>query len=212
MVICPSITANDAHTFRTQLENVETFATRIHFDFMDGLFTASMSPPLDQAWIPEGVAADLHLMYKTPAKILDKATKLNPKLIIVQAEAEGNLVEMAQVLRHTNIKVGVSLLQKTDPKVLKKGLSYIDHVLIFSGKLGFFGGTADLGLLHKVKQLKKWKPELEIGWDGGIDDHNISRLIEGGVDVLNVGGFIQRSPSPANAYATLYKIANGVKK
>ena len=32
--------------------------------------------------------------------------------------------------------------------------------------------------------------DLEFGWDGGITDQNVAVLVNGGVDVLNVGGFI----------------------
>ncbi len=211
MVIAPSITANDPHEYRTQLENVAPFATRVHIDFMDGNFTPTVSPALQQAWWPESAQADLHLMDKAPLEKLDIAISLKPRLVVVHAEASGNFVEMARKLHERGIKAGVALLQKTKPDAIKAGLEHIDHVLIFSGKLGYFGGTADLKLLNKVKKLKKWKASLEIGWDGGIDDSNIGRLIEGGVDVLNVGGFIQKSPSPANAYATLYRIANKIK-
>jgi pentose-5-phosphate-3-epimerase len=49
---------------------------------------------------------------------------------------------------------------------------------------------------------------LEIGWDGGINDRNISQLVFGGVDVLNVGGYIQNANNPERAYNSLFRIAD----
>ena len=65
------------------------------------------------------------------------------------------------------------------------------------------GGQANLALLDRVRQAKKWKPSVEVGWDGGVNDHNIRQLADGGVDVLNVGGFIQKAAEPLAAYAKL---------
>lgn len=62
-----------------------------------------------------------------------------------------------------------------------------------------------------MKQLKDLKPELEIGWDGGVDEKNALPLVEAGVDVLNVGGFIQNSSHPESAYATLDSIVKQTK-
>ncbi len=54
----------------------------------------------------------------------------------------------------------------------------------------------------KVQKIRDHHPEAEIGWDGGINDHNAKQLVEAGVDVLNVGGYIQQATKPADAYAT----------
>jgi pentose-5-phosphate-3-epimerase len=62
--------------------------------------------------------------------------------------------------------------------------------------------------MKKVEYLKSHKPEIEIGWDGGINDQNISQLALVGVDVFNVGSFIQKAVNPQNAYESLARIAD----
>ncbi|MGH7237825.1 MAG: hypothetical protein ACREGF_04790, partial [Candidatus Saccharimonadales bacterium] len=84
----------------------------------------------------------------------------------------------------------------------------IDHVLVFSGHLGNFGGHADLKLLDKVKQIKAAQPRLEIGWDGGVNDRNAAKLAEAGVQVLNAGGYLHGAKNPAEAYQKLKDLAN----
>ena len=78
-----------------------------------------------------------------------------------------------------------------------------DHVLIFSGDLGHFGGHADLAMLRKVADVKAIHPGVEIGWDGGANADNVAELAAGGIDVINVGGAIQRADDPQSAYDTL---------
>ena len=66
-------------------------------------------------------------------------------------------------------------------------------------------GVADLNLLEKVRKLKQLKPQLEIGWDGGANDQNARALAEGGVDVLNCGGYLH-GDNPAEAYQIMQKL------
>jgi len=198
--ICPTVTATDTHHYREQMEEVAPFAKRIHIDFMDGVFAPTVSPGLAQAWWPDSVHADLHVMYQRPEEYLEAVIKLRPSLVIVHAEADGNFVNIAKELHEHGIKAGIGLLAPTKIEVIKPALEHIDHVLIFSGHLGHFGGMADLELLSKVAECKNLKPELEIGWDGGVNDKNAHALVEGGIDVLNVGGYIHKATNPKGHY------------
>lgn len=207
-VICPTVLAADTHQFHQQVEKVARFAHRIQIDLTDGEFAPEPTIPASDAWWPAAVKADIHLMYKQPSKILDGLLAHQPNLVIVHAEADGDFEAFAKACRASGAKVGVALLQKTNPKVIVPALDLIDHVLIFSGNLGHYGGRADLKLLDKVKFLKRSKNGLEIGWDGGIDDQNVADLVFGGVDVLNVGAFIQQADKPAAAFAALQRIAD----
>ena len=119
-----------------------------------------------------------------------------------------HFIDFAQQAHHKGIEVGVAIQPQTDPAVLRPAIQYIDHVLIFSGHLGHFGGEANLQLLDKVPLLKKMKSSLEIGWDGGINDTNAYDLAKGGIEVLNSGGFIQKAPNPHDAFYALADAAS----
>jgi ribulose-phosphate 3-epimerase len=183
------------------------FASRIHIDVMDGLLAPTKSPSIREIWLPEDKRIDIHLMYQRPADYLEVVVALKPALLVVHAEAEGNFVEMSRLLRQNGIRAGIALLPQTEVEVIRPALEHIDHVLIFSGKLGYHGGHADLSMLTKVREVRQMKPGLEIAWDGGIDDQNAGSLIDSGVDVLNTGGFIQNAHHPASAYGILKQIA-----
>lgn len=207
-VICPTVTAFDPHEYRAEIERVASFAERLHIDLMDGQFTPTKSPGLDQVWWPEALTADIHLMYRQPMASLDQLIKLRPHLVVIHQEAEVDHADFAARLREHGIRAGLAILQATPVTAVSDLLRSFDHLLIFSGNLGHHGGQADLRLLDKVRGLSQAYPDLEIGWDGGINDHNAPGLAAAGVGVLNVGGFIQKAANPQEAYQKLLAVVN----
>lgn len=206
--ICPTVTPTNLHQYREQVERVAPFAVRIHLDFADGTFASPETPSLDQAWWPHTMQADLHIMYQNPSEYLDVIIPLNPHLVIVHAEADGDFMAFADALHQAGIQVGLAVLPETEVESIRKYITSVDHMLIFSGNLGHFGGTADLKLLSKISEVKRLKKDITIGWDGGINDENIQQLVAGGVDLLNVGGYIQRAEDPLAAYRKLQQTIN----
>ena len=205
-VICPTITANDEDDYRSQIDKVKTLSKRIHVDLMDGDFAPSLSPPLSRVWWPHELSADVHLMYQKPMDYLDQLIKLKPHMVIVHNEASLHHMLFAAELHKHGIQAGLAILQDTPIEWAYQIMNSFDQVLIFSGNLGYHGGQADLGLIDKVKKVKQHHPEGEIAWDGGINDSNARALVEAGVNVLNVGGYITGSGDPAAAYAKIQEL------
>jgi ribulose-phosphate 3-epimerase len=201
--IVPTIDAATADEFQAQIKHVANFAVRLHIDVADGEMTPQALLPIADVWWPGGVRADIHVMYKRPLEHLQALVALGPQLVIFHAESDGSFAQASATLRKHGIEAGVALLQQTPVEVIEQGLMWVDHVLVYSGSLGTFGGQADLSLLDKVRRLKSLKPQLEIGWDGGVNADNVRGLAEAGVDVLNSGGYIQKAADPHAAYATL---------
>jgi len=174
---------------------------------MDGTFAPTASPDLDQLWLPHEFIVDIHLMYQRPGDHLQSLVKLMPHMVIVHAEAAADHLQFAAELHRAGILAGLAFLPETSPDKFERELHGFDHVLIFSGNLGHHGGRADLGLLGKATEVIAHHPEVEIGWDGGINTGNAATLTKNGVSVLNVGGFIHGAKDPAAAYATLESLA-----
>lgn len=202
-IICPTVLAKNPHNYRTQIERVSNLSNRVQIDLSDGVFSPEKTVGVSQIWWPEGIFADVHLMYKMPIYEIDKLIRLKPSLVIVHAEAHGNFIEFSEKLHSENIRVGVAVLPETPISTLKPAAINIDHVLIFAGHLGYFGGEADLAQTKKVTDIKQLNANIEIGWDGGINDKNVALIVKAGVDVLNVGSYIQHAANPVRAYARL---------
>lgn len=201
--ICPTVTAYDLHEYREQLTRISGFAKRIHIDLMDGVFAPTKSPDIEKLWFEKGIETDVHVMFQHPDRQIKKLLNHSPSLIVVQAEADNeSVMRCIDGLRKTRVRVGVSLLADTRPSepFVSNCIEKAHHVLIFSGHLGYHGGKAQLELLAKVEQIRAINPNVEIGWDGGINSFNAKQIADAGVDVLNVGGYIQKSNDPVGAY------------
>ncbi len=197
------MTTDSPAVYQRQIEQTLGYAHRIHIDLSDGVFTRHKLMEIEDVWWPGGVRADLHVLYQKPFDHLGALLALKPQLIIVHAEADGDFLEFAGAAHLHGIEVGVALLPETPVSAIEPALELIDHVLIFSGDLKHFGGHADLTLLEKAKRLRELMPRLELGWDGGVDAANIRQLVEGGIDVINAGGYLHGAVAPQQAYATL---------
>lgn len=203
--ICPTVLADTVDEYREQLQAIVPFANRIQIDLGDGDFTTA-TIGLSDVWWPGGISPDIHLMYRQPSEALRFLVGLKPNMIILHAESSDDLGRSMQYLRQHGIGVGIALLQQTSVISMRQYIELSDHVLIFSGSLGSFGGVADLSLLGKVPQIRAIRENIEIGWDGGANQENVTRLSDGGIDVINVGGAIQKANQPENAYRTLQRL------
>jgi ribulose-phosphate 3-epimerase len=129
-------------------------------------------------------------------------------MLTFHAEAEGDLLGVLQYVKSAGIKAGVALVKSTVPADVAPLIEAADHVMVFSGDLGKYGGTASLMQLEKVRLIKTINAGAEIGWDGGVNVENAFSLAQGGVDVLYVGGAIQKANDPAAAFEVLSKEVN----
>jgi ribulose-phosphate 3-epimerase len=202
-VICPTVTAYDEYEYNEQIKRLRPFAKRLHIDLMDGKLAPTVSPPLSHVWWPHEITADIHLMYQQPMDSLEELIRLKPNMVIVHNEAHVHHMHFAAELHKAGIKAGLAILRDTPVEWAYQIMHSFDQVLIFSGNLGYHGGAADLGLLDKVRKVREHHPEVEIAWDGGINDRNAAQLIAGGVQVLNVGGYISLSAEPERNYDKL---------
>ena len=202
-VICPTVLADTPDSFAEQLAKVVPLSKRIQIDLADGDFAPHHTIPPSRVYIPEGTQADIHLMYRYPVKEVMDLISLKPNMVIMHVEAEGSMHFDMLEFQHVGIKAGIALLPESEPAYFEELIKQADHVLIFGGTLGSFGGSADLAQLNKVQKIKQINPKAEIGWDGGANADNVQRIADAGVDVINVGGAIQRAPDPTAAYAAL---------
>ncbi len=203
-MIAPTITTDDPHEYRAQLELIASYADGVHLDFADGMFAPTRLLPIDQAWRDEALITHAHIMYQRPLEHIEDIVALEVDLVILHAESE-DVKEALQQLQDMGVRTGVALLPETSLADLRELDidDLFDHALVFGGLLGYQGGSADFSQIDKVKELKQLYPDIEIGWDGGVNDENCQQLAAAGVDVLNVGGFMKNAKDPQKAYAVL---------
>lgn len=207
-IITPTILAENAEQYKEQVERVSGFAERVHIDITDGEFAPTLTVGVPELWAPEGWVVDIHAMVNNLEEYVPKLIALRPHLIIVHAEATGDVVQALRQIKQAGIMAGLALLRSTVPRTVEAMIKEAEHILIFSGELGKFGGSASLMQLEKIRLITAINPNVEIGWDGGIMVDNAYSLVHGGVHVLNVGGAIQRASDPHAIFMQLQQEIN----
>ncbi len=207
-VIAPCITVETLDEYKASIERIHPFAERVHIDISDGEFAPTFLISESQIWWPKEWVVDIHAMVARPLEHLPALLALKPNLITFHVETGIDLLPIIAQIKQAGIKAGIALLRPTVPSTVAGLIQAADHVMIFSGDLGHYGGNASLMQLEKVRLVKAINPNVEIGWDGGISADNAYTLTQGGVDVLNVGGAIAKADDPATAYATLVREIN----
>lgn len=203
-VITPTITTNDPHEYREQMERIATYAEGVHIDFADGDFAPTTLLPLGQAWRSDDLITHAHVMYQNPLDHIEEIMHLEADMVILHLESD-DVAECLEILQEHGTRTGVALLPETNISELKEMAidELFDHVLLFGGSLGHQGGKADLSVIKKAQQLRSEYPDIEIGWDGGVNEENIAEIVSAGVDIVNVGSYLKQAEDPKKAYAKL---------
>lgn len=207
-VIAPCITVENELDYKSYAEKLVPFAQRVHIDTSDGEFAPTFLVGSDKLWWPAEWTVDIHAMVARPSEHVQQLVSLRPHLITFHAECQEDLTQIIQYVKQNGVKVGIALQRPTVPSSVATLIEAVDHVMIFSGDLGHYGGTASMMQLEKVRLVKKINAAVEIGWDGGVTVDNAFTLSQGGVDVLNVGGTIAKSADPVATYNQLVSEIN----
>lgn len=202
-VIAPAITVDNPEDYKSAIERLHDFSSRVHIDISDGEFSPNFLLDVDKLYWPANWTVDIHAMVARPSEYVQKLIQLHPYTIIFHAEAKEDLMTTLQLVKQAGIRTGIALLRPTVPKTVQTLIEFVDHVMIFSGQLGQYGGVASLMQLEKVRLIRTIKPSVEIGWDGGANPDNAYSLSQGGIDVINVGGAINNAADPAAVYAKM---------
>lgn len=207
-IVVPSITVETDVEYKAVVEKIQDFAKRVHVDVSDGAFAPVFLVEPEKLWWPSDWVVDIHAMVTQPLDYLDRLIALKPHMITFHAETNVNLVPILESIKKAGIKAGIALLKQTVPATVAPAIKAAEHVLVFSGDLGHYGGTASLMQLEKVRLIKVINPLAEIGWDGGISVDNAFTLAQGGVNVFNIGGALATAAEPAKVYDTLVREIN----
>lgn len=207
-VIAPAILADTPDSYKAQVERLHGFVERVHVDISDGEFAPSFTVGAAQIWWPQDWTVDIHAMVARPSDHLETLLNLKPNMIVFHAETQEDIVPILTRVKSMGIKAGIALLRSTVPSTVAEAIKAADHIMIFSGDLGKYGGTASLMQLEKVRLIRAIRQDVEIGWDGGVTVENAFSLAQGGVDVLNVGQTLAGADDPKTVYATLVNEIN----
>ena len=180
----------------------ESNADYIHVDFMDGIFVknTNLSVPeikeIDK--MVKNKKLDVHLMVCSPNKyVRDFAKMKNVEYFTLHYEAHRRPIDVINMLRHTNMKIGIAINPETKVSHVIPLLHLVDQVLVMSVKAGEGGQEFMEEILYKIESLKELRKENNyhyiIAVDGGVNNDTAKLCKKAGADLIDSGVYVIKS-------------------
>ena len=214
--IAPSILSADFAALGNAIAATERGgADLIHVDVMDGHFVPNITigvPVVQSLRKIAKVPLDVHLMIEEPDRYIDAFVKAGAAMVSVHVEVLPHLHRTVQAIKTLGSRAGVVLNPATPAASLHDIAGDVDYVLVMSVNPGFGGQTFIPRSESKVREVRALldragnRAPIEI--DGGIDQHNVARVVAAGAEIIVAGSAVFHTPDPERATRELKAAAN----
>lgn len=209
LYLAPSILSADFAHLGNDIKTIDNAgADYIHIDVMDGKFVPSISfgmPVMKAIRKYTDKVFDVHLMIEEPGRYINEFKEAGADIITVHAEACCHLNRTLQAIKNAGCKTGVALNPATPLSVLDYVLEYTDMVLIMSVNPGFGGQSYIPNSTEKIAQIRdiinKRGLDTDIEVDGGINQSNVTEVIDAGANVIVAGSAVFNGDAQKNVEA-----------
>ena len=202
--IIPAILTDDPQALKTMLLQSSTFTDYVQIDIMDGRFVPSRSVTWQQlSGLAVNINWEAHLMVEQPEEQLEHFKGVGAGKVIFHFEAAPDPLRVISTGRKLGLNIGLALNPETPVERILSFTGELDSVLFLAVHPGFYGAKFIPEVLDKIAALRKAKPNLKIGIDGGIKESNIAQIAKSGVDEICVGSAIFLQPQPGESYRKL---------
>lgn len=179
----------------------ESSADYIHVDMMDGIFVENSNytvQDLKKMFKNCKKKLDVHMMACSPNKYVKEFAKFdNVEYLTLHYESHRRPIDVINMIRHTNMKVGLAINPETKVSHIVPLLNHLDQVLVMSVKPGKGGQKFMEDILYKIETLRDIREEngyhYLINVDGGINADTVKLVKEAGADMVVSGSYVCKS-------------------
>jgi ribulose-phosphate 3-epimerase len=215
--IAPSILSADFAALGDAIAAAERGgADLIHVDVMDGHFVPNITigpPVVTSLKRIAKVPLDVHLMIEEPDRYIEAFAEAGAAMMSVHLEVLPHLHRTVQAIKALGVKAGVVINPATPVASLSEIAGEVDYVLVMSVNPGFGGQTFIPRSESKVREVRALLDRAgnaaPVEIDGGIDRHNVARVVAAGASIIVAGSAIFHTPDPERATRELKAAALG---
>jgi ribulose-phosphate 3-epimerase len=209
--IAPSILSADFAVLGDAIAAVQRGgADLIHVDVMDGHFVPNITigvPVVKSLRRIARVPLDIHLMIEDPDRYIDAFADAGAGMISVHQEVLPHLHRTVHAIKARGVKAGVVINPATPVGALGEIAADVDFVVVMSVNPGFGGQTFIPRSESKVRDVRALLDaagnDAPVEIDGGIDLHNVARVVAAGARMIVAGSAVFNTPDPERAVREL---------
>ncbi len=203
-IIAPSVLSADFSDIRSGLSRIASSgAAWVHLDVMDGHFVPEITFGRKMAADVRPhttLPLDVHLMTEEPERFAPAFIEAGADWVTFHLEACVHAHRLAQSIRSSGAKPGVSIVPSTPVSALEEMLDYVDLVLIMTVNPGFGGQSLIPSCLDKVRHLAEIRAgrglHFLLSVDGGVNRSTFEAVADSGADVLVMGSAFFSAADP----------------
>jgi len=215
--IAPSILAADFARLGEAVGMAERGgADLIHVDVMDGHFVPNITigvPVVKSLKRIARVPLDVHLMIENPDQYIGAFAEAGASMVSVHVEAVRHIHRTVQAIKALGVQAGVAINPGTPVIALREIAADLDYVVVMSVNPGFGGQTFIPHSESKIREVRAILDEAgnaaPIEIDGGVDEHNVARVVAAGARIVVAGSAVFNTPDPERATLELKSAALG---
>jgi len=213
MKIYPSLMVVNPENLHQEIALLQPVCAGFHIDIMDTIFVPHemWNNPQEVNNIVNLIAHPwIHLMVEKPDLFYENLSLPTDSLVSFHIESDVDVFRFAKTIKEKKHHVSIAIRPKTPVSEIIPFAHVADQILLMSVEPGASGQQFLVNTYERLAELVEYKKHhnahFKIGVDGGINQKNIQKLAQNGVDDCAIATAIFQSSDHIAALEELQKL------